>query len=556
MGMVLFISGFPLEAKPTVHRDSAVHAEFVFNTWSDSDKVILWTEDETLTVGWYISGTVCFYGSDQANEEYWDGACYPDAPEWDSIEYRVVLEWNAFDANGNRISSSGSSRYREIITRGTLAETSSKRRIGALPGEYSPKQTIWVFYIPLDNLEITFPVPNQCNTWPGASYGEEPVFVDISSLSNFEEERLYRMYCEITYTHATWREDGGGISAYHKQTVSSEKRYALIRDIEGGSLDETPLTPFIHQKLTTDDPLPERTVTCAILDNNPNQEVEKVTISLGGEERDMKPVPGSIDRHYEKASSYAGDENARYKSLWTLNLDESEPDGFGLNKPRAPNWRDQTSTTGPPFHIQPLVVTVNATLKWGDTTSLQWEKSISVKDNDAPGTSLMFRLSPVDPRSASTLRVSEGTEDPPGKINISVSRPGVAPLTAEISDPWDYNDYVDVAATFPGQDTRISMIEGKRVWIELTPDDNIDGAQVKSVMFRVEKSRFNDLLYNSDRDAYERVLIFRRPSEDVPGELILTDHSDNIRRIKFPLEIIDTRLDVYDLDTNTRSGRK
>ena len=39
-------------------------------------------------------------------------------------------------------------------------------------------------------------------------------------------------------------------------------------------------------------------------------------------------------------------------------------------------------------------------------------------------------------------------------------------------------------------------------------------------------------------------------------ELILFDHSDNIRRIRFPVQVIDTRLDVYELESITKPDKK
>ncbi|MDP7421986.1 MAG: hypothetical protein QGH40_08900 [bacterium] len=544
----------PALTKPTVMHHTPVTAEFVFNTWSDPEKVILWDEDDPLSVGWYISGNIYFSGSAPSSGEYWDGVGYPNSPaDFNTVRYQVVLEWDAFDSGGNPLNT----RHREIIFGPkTLADVQNKRKIGSLPGEYSPKEEIWNFYIPLDEMELTFPVPNQCDIWPVYSDGSEQTFVAKSSLSSDVQDHLYRIYCEITYPYYRWSDDTPPRSRYIDEVpFKSEIRYALIKDVEPGAIDEELLKPFFEQDLTTDDPLREREIHCFVYDNNPNQEIESVVVNIGGDERPMKEFPNFIQRHYDKPSDFDGEENERYCSKWILDLDS--PEAFGPDLPRAPNRSMETGPNEIPLEVEPLVVSVTATLKWGDNITASIEKSLKVRDNDAPGVTVI--LQPLDEKPQ-TITVSEGTFDPlqgRAEVLVQLSQPPKEYSPEYLEDPWPvFSDYLDLGGIFKGDLDSIIITEGKRTWISVVPRDNINGNQVKEIEMG-SKASLTRLPFNPKTKMFENVIIFRNPDpEPQMYELILFDHSDNIRRIRFPVQVIDTRLDVYELESITKPDKK
>lgn len=476
------------------------YISFFEGTNTNSSSVIKTYEGTPLPSIWEGLGYLQFCSSDQRGE--YNGIAMsgsaPSSGDFEKIKISFIAQWN----------NSSSGAIEELI----LAQSNFN--------DSSVIKDIYKVGSQGDN-----PIPG------GESYSFK---IDMRSLVSGSNNKLFSLYCDeddkkyfklflrVTYPFENFTNKGN----YTTKIKESPKRKAIVIDTVTPVIEFlTPGEDSFPMLGTSGDPIPETNLTVKIFDSNPNQVMKNVYLTIGGQSYTMSLV--SENRNY---SPGVEDNLDRYTGTFKLQFDQNNP-------PLMPSRTDRAE------------LSVTAEPSWPNMSAQNCvnEYDIIIRDNDAPEIEIILSKSNSE---LARLSVKDGITDIPfnksGKIKIKNDD-----QEFEIDDPYSRgleeampsetsSISLDLCTVLSDSSKWIKVVEDTRIHVKLGITDNFDSAPMTN------GKNIKSIICNSKAITTKSFpLIFRDSGLRKKAlEIQVIDMAGNIRKVTFPINVIDTKINI------------
>lgn len=463
-------------------------------------------EGENPPTLWEAVGIVQFYSSDGMGD--YDGiplssGTLPSQTDLASIEILQLATWK--DPAGNS--------HEMIISKSNFGDSQTVRefrKIGemgepAIPGGLSYRYRLGLKEMASRNINTLFSLQS-----------------DLDDLSMFQLSIALQF---------PLKKRGGSTAT---QRVTADARKVMVVDaLEPLIKMVTPPEESFPIKGTSGDPLEITLFTVSISDSNPNQRMERVSLSAGEEEQEM--AVGTVQRLFE---AQVPNPAARFQAQFSLTLTSDRQ----IMLPARGKEAKLTLSCAPAFPRLP-------------TQNISNEYEIQVEDNDAPAITVKISHPAAGGEKSLTVAVKGGEKDIPasasGLLEVSLTGSGGG-AGAQTPDPWRRGPgdavpaqetletmALDIASIFPDRSDWIEVPEDTRIFVTLSGTDNFD--EPNQPGSNIVTYRINGKDYKGGRSA----LIFRDSGEAGSSLRVEAQDSDgNLRIVLIPFKVTDTRMNV------------